>query len=196
MAGIDVSRFKTSDWLKIGGALGFLIFGFFDWLSVDYKGAGVSVSSSGGNVFDFFWTGIVPWLLILAVGVLTFLFVQGIAKPGKLPWTLLYLAGSALALLLMLIRFIFNPLDGKDFIEAAGGDVGRGFGLILCTLASIVVFVGALLGFKESGGDLSDLTDVNKLKQSFNTGGSSSGSTPPPPPPPGATPPPPPPPPV
>src|SRR5688500_1535562 len=48
VASVDISKFKTSDWLKMGGALGFLIFGFFDWISVDYEGAGISVSSSGG----------------------------------------------------------------------------------------------------------------------------------------------------
>ena len=57
-------------------------------------------------------------------------------------------------------------------------------------------FAGAFMGFKESGGELGDLTDMNKLKASF-AGSSNDGgeSSPPPPPPPGMTPPPPPPPP-
>ena len=50
--------------------------------------------------------------------------------------------------------------------------------------------------FKESGGDLNDLKDINKIKSQFgNSGGTSmGGGTPPPPPPPGMSPPPPPPP--
>ncbi len=61
---MDFSKFKTSDWLKAGGALGFLIFGFFSWVKIDFGAdLGFAVDDSGGNVFDFFFTGIVPWIL-------------------------------------------------------------------------------------------------------------------------------------
>jgi len=81
---MDLSKFKTSDWLKVGGAIGFLIFGFFDWASVTVNGFGVS--ASGGRVFDFFFTGTVPWLLTLAVGVLTFLLAAQLMRQlGKSP---------------------------------------------------------------------------------------------------------------
>jgi hypothetical protein len=191
---VDFSKFKTSDWLKVGGALAFFIFGFFDWLSVEAGG----ITYKSGNVFDFTWTGVIPWLLILAVGIIAFLLAAGVMKPGNLPWSLIFLAASALATLLLLIRLLFNPLDGKDAFESAGGSVDRGIGMWLCTLAAIAVLAGSFLGFKESGGELSQLTDMNKLKSSF--GGSTPpppppGMTPPPPPPPGGTPPPPPPPP-
>jgi hypothetical protein len=109
-----------------------------------------------------------------------------------LPWPLIMLAATALAALLLLIRLIFNPLDGKDLIESAGGDVGRGFGMIACVISGLAAFAGAFLSFKESGGDLNDLKDINKIKSQFNVGGDSAGT--PPPPPPGMTPPPPPPP--
>ena len=80
-------------------------------------------------------------------------------------------------------------------VEEAGGSIGRGIGMILSVLSGFVVFAGAFLGFKESGGDFGDLKDMNKLKASFQGSGGSE-SSPPPPPPPGMTPPPPPPPPV
>lgn len=57
---MDFSKFKTSDWLKVGGAAGFLIFGFFDWVTVDGPAGFGSLGSAGGNVFDFFWTGTLP----------------------------------------------------------------------------------------------------------------------------------------
>ncbi len=187
---MDLSKFKTSDWLKVGGGLGFLIFGFVSWVKVE---AG-PFSDSGGNVFDFFFTGTIPWILVIGTAVLTVLIVMGTIKAGSVPWPLVMLAATALATLLMLIRFLFNPIEGKDLIEAGGGSVGRGIGMILSLVATIVALVGAVLGFQESGGDLGDLKDMNKLKGQF--GGASGGSTPPPPPPPppGATPPPPPPP--
>jgi hypothetical protein len=188
---VDFSKFKTSDWLKIGGALGFLIFGFFKWVKVSAGG----FSASGGNVFDFFWTGTLPWILVLATGVVTFLLATGTMKQGTFPWPLVMLIATGLAALLLLIRLIFNPLDGKDAIESFGGEVSRGIGMILSVISGLVAFAGAFMGFKESGGDFSDLKDMNKLKASFQ-GGSGSSAAPPPPPPPGMTPPPPPPPPA
>lgn len=88
-----------------------------------------------------------------------------------------------LTLLLVIVRFIS---DGVGF----GVDLSRGIGNYLGTLATIAIVVGCVLGFKESGGDLNDLKDVNKLKKPFS--GMGGGSTPPPPP--GMVPPPPPPP--
>jgi len=106
------------------------------------------------------------------------------------------LVATGLAALLLLIRLIFNPIDGKDEIEAAGGDVGRGVGLILSAISGFVAFAGAFMGFKESGGEFGDLTNMDKLKASFASSNSGAESAPPPPPPPpGMTPPPPPPPP-
>jgi hypothetical protein len=191
-AEVDLSKFKKSDWLKIGGAVGFLIFGFLDWVTVELAG-GVDLGG-GGNVFDFFWTGTLPWILIIATGVLTFLLAAGMMKPGSLPWPLIMLAATGLAALLLVIRIVFNPIDGSDVIESAGGSVGRGIGMILSVISGLVAFAGAFIGFKESGGELGDLKDMNKLKGAFQGG---SDSTPPPPPPPsGMTPPPPPPPPA
>jgi hypothetical protein len=191
-AHVDLSKFKTSDWLKVGGALGFLIFGFFDWVTVEGPG-GIDLGG-GGNVFDFFWTGTLPWLLVIATGVITFLLVTGTMKQGSLPWPLIMLLATGLAALLLLIRILFNPIDGSDVIEAAGGSVGRGIGMILSVLSGLVAFAGAFLGFKESGGDFNDLKDMNKIKGAFQSG--SDSASPPPPPPPGMTPPPPPPPPA
>ena len=188
---MDLSKFKTSDWLKIGGALGFFIFGFFEWVTVEGP-EGFGSTGLGGNVFDFLWTGTLPWILVMATGVATFLLAIGTMKPGNLPWPLLMLFATGLAALLLLIRFIFNPLENSDIAEAAGFSFGRGIGMILSVVSGLVAFAGAFIGFKESGGDFSDLKDMNKLKGAFQGGGE---AAPPPPPPPGMTPPPPPPPP-
>ena len=71
------------------------------------------------------------------------------------------------------MRLLFNPIDGSDALEDAGGSVGRGIGMILSAISGFVVFAGAFLGFKESGGDFGDLKDMNKLKSSFQSGGGS-----------------------
>ena len=180
---MDLSKFKTSDWLKVGGAIGFLIFGFFNWLKSDLGGGG------GTNVFDFFWTGTVPWILVIATGVITFLLATGSMKPGSLPWPLIMLAATGLAALLLLLRLLFNPIGCP--ISDCG--VSRGIGMYLSVISGFVAFGGAFMGFKESGGDFNDLKDMNKIKGAFQGSGD---SAPPPPPPPGMAPPPPPPPPA
>ena len=176
---MDFSKFKTPDWLMMGGAVGIFVFGFFSWVTV----SGFGFSSSGGNVFDFFWTGTIPWILVIASGVITFLLVQGTLKTEQAPWPLILLVTTALAALLLLIRLVVNPLEGKDLIEAAGGDVGRGIGMILSVASGIAAAVGAFLNFQASGGNLKDLTDVDKLKSSFSNSGGDDASPPPPPPP-------------
>jgi hypothetical protein len=181
---VDFSKFKTSDWLKIGGGVIFLIFGFVGWVDVSFGGADVP-GNDAGNVFDFFWTGTLPWILVLGTAIITFLIIQGTVKPGGLPWPLIMLGATGLAALLLLIRVIFNPLEGKDFLEANGYEVGRGIGMIGSAIGGFVAFAGAVMGYTESGGSLSDLKDMNKMKSQFG-GGSN------PPPPPGMPPPPPP----
>ena len=89
----------------------------------------------------------------------------------------------------MLIRLIMGAgSEGTDLFEI---DLDRATGMYLAFAATAVACAGAFMGFKESGGDLNDLKDMNKLKSQF--GGAGGGQAPPPPPP-GMSPPPPPPP--
>lgn len=174
---MDFSKIKTHDWLVIGGALGMIIFGLFlDWLSIDTGGFG---SAGGANAFDFFFTGTVPWILIVAAGVIVVLRTQ--EKIGdNLPWGLMVVLGTVLAALLLLIRVLFNP-GVSSFVD-------RGIGMILSVIAGLVAAVGAVMGFLAAGGSIGDLTDVNKLKGAFAKSGDDSaappaGDVPPPPPP-------------
>lgn len=175
---MDFNKFKTSDWLIIGGGVGIFIFGFFNWVTVSFDGVDLG---AGGNVFDFFWTGTIPWILVIAAAVVTFLLVQGTLKQDQLPWPIVLLAATALASLLLLIRLIFNPIEGADEF---GADVGRGIGMILSVLSALVATAGVYLNFQSSGGNIKDFTDVDKLKSSFSKG----DDAPPPPPPPPAPP--------
>ena len=168
-AHVDLSKFKTSDWLKIGGAIGFFIFGFFNWVTVDGpagsvgRAAATSSTSSGPARFR----GSSSSRPVSSPSC----WLTGTMKAGSLPWPLIMLVATGLAALLLLIRLIFNPLDGSDALESAGGSVGRGIGMILSVISGLVAFAGAFLGFKESGGDFNDLKDMNKLKASFQGGG-------------------------
>ena len=87
---MDLSKFKTPDWLVVGGAVLFLIGGFLDWITVEVAG----FSATGGNVFDYFFTGIVPWLLIIATAVLTVLLLTGTMKAGTVPWPMIFVVAT------------------------------------------------------------------------------------------------------
>ena len=166
-----------------------LIAYFLDWSSVDCPAgypASLCANQPQLSGSDFFFRGTVPWILIVAVGVIATLLALDVIKPGKFPWSLIFLAASALGTLLVLIYLIHPTYSGFDS--------GRGIGSILGFLAAAAVLAGSFLGFKEGGGDLNDLKDMNKLKSQFSGGSSAAGTPPPPPPGGGFTPPPPPPP--
>ena len=152
---MDFSKFKTPDWLMIGGGVGIFVFGFLKWVTVSFEGVDLG---GGGNVFDFFWTGTIPWILLIASAVVTVLLIQGTLKQDQLPWPLVLLAATVLASLLLLIRLIFNPIEGSG--GAFGGEIGRGIGMILSVISGLVATAGAFLNFQASGGDIKDLTDL------------------------------------
>ena len=191
---VDLSKFKTSDWLKVGGGAVFFVAAFLTWWKVEFEGfegfGGVSEGATG--LSDYVGTVGLAWLIFTAIAVLTVLAVLGkFSLPSNIPAPLVFLGASVFGLLLVLLRFLADGIDGGD-LDGTGISISRGIGAYLGFLAAIAVVVGCVLGFKESGGDLNDLKDVNKLKGSF--GGMSRGSTPPPPPTPASmTPPPPPP---
>lgn len=169
---MDFSKFKTPDWLMIGGGAAMLILGFaLDWTSVD-TGFG---SASGDGPFDYFLTGGLAWLLVVAVGALAAANALGKLPPGQ-PWPLILLAGAGLATILMLLRIIMGARF--DFAD-------RGIGMYGAFVWAAVALAGAFLNFQASGGNLKDLTDVDKLKSSFaKDDGDGNGNEMPPPPPP------------
>lgn len=163
---MDIKRFKTSDWLIIGGGAVMLVFGLaLKWITVPLLG-GV------GNPFDFFFTGGLAWLLTVAAGVLAFLLASDTMRAGTTPWPLVLLGMTGLAALLMLIRLLIGP--GADIAD-------RGPGMWVAFIAAAVALAGSVMKFTESGGNLGDLTDVDKLRGAFDR---PDGPTTPPPPPP------------
>jgi len=166
---VDFSKFKTPDWLMIGGGLAMLILGLLlDWTSVD-TGFG-SVTLDGP--FNYFLTGGLAWLLVVAVGVLVVLRGLDVLPPTQ-PWALIFLGATGLAVLLMLIQILLGGREGTD----------RGIGMWGALVWAAISAAGAFLNFKAEGGELAHLTDVNKLKSSFSSGAGGNAAPPPPPPP-------------
>ena len=77
---MDLSKFKTSDWLKVGGGVVMLIAGFLTWWQPSCpSGSGAACDAAIDSLgldftaFDLTFSGLFPWLLLVAVGALTFL---------------------------------------------------------------------------------------------------------------------------
>lgn len=152
---MDLSKLNTPDWLKVGGAAGMLVFGFFNWAKFEFMG----MSSSGNNVFSYPFRGVISWVLVIGIGVVTLLSAQG-KNVGKVKWPMLSVLATGIATILMLLLVVLGP-------DQSGVNLQPTFGLYLAFISTIVAFIGSVLAFTGSGGNLKDLTDVDKLKDSF-----------------------------
>ena len=131
----------------------------------------MGVSSTGNNVFSYPVRGIISMILVLIVGVVTLLGHQG-KSVGKVQWSIVNVLASAVATVLMLLLIIMGP-------DESGFELKPAIGLYLSFVATIASLAGSVMAFQAGGGNLNDLKDINKLKDSFGQGG---GSMPPPPP--------------
>jgi hypothetical protein len=149
---MDVSRFRVGDWVLVAAGVVMLVLGLaVHWATIDADGR-----SYGGarNAFDYFFTGGLAWLLVVAAGVITFLLAARTIQRGSTPWTRLTLGAAALATLLMLIRVIIG--GGAD--QRIGNQdvtLGRGAGMFIALIAAIAALVGALLNLREEGDSVS-----------------------------------------
>lgn len=165
---MDLTNFKLHDWLMIGGGAAMLVFGLIlDWTSVSSGG----FSASGDGPFDYFLTGGLAWIFVVAVGVLAFLRVAEML-PDNQPWGIIFLGLTVLASVLMVLQIIMGArFDVAD----------RGMGMWGALIWTFVALAGAVTNFRAGGGTVSDLTDLDKLKESFNSTGGDDVPPPPPP---------------
>lgn len=155
---MDLKSIKPHDWLLAGAGAVMLIFGLaLNWASVTVGG----VSRSGNGPFDYFITGGLAWLLVVATGVVAFLVAARIIAADTAPWNLIFLGSTGLAAVLMLLRLIMG--GGSQ----SGVDLDRGAGMYVAFIAAAAALGGAIWRYIDSGGDLKDLTNADKLKSSF-----------------------------
>lgn len=143
---MDLNKLSTGDKVIGGSGIALLIFSFFPWFSFDAGPFG-SVSQSG---WDFFFTGIIPVLLGVAlVGFVVATKLMDVAMPDlPVPQPLLILGLGGAAALLVVLRLLMGGDDGGT------GALDRSFGLFLSVLAAIGLAAGAFLKFQEEGGEL------------------------------------------
>ena len=174
---MDFSKFKIHDWLMIGGGAAMLILGLaLDWTSVSIGGS----STSGDGPFDYFFTGGIAWILVVARRRARVAQRARQAAARRQPWPLIFLGATGLAAILMILRIL---LGGRD-VDGGRGRPGTGmYGAVVWTGISLA---GAVMNFTASGGNFNDLKDMDKLKASFGGGKADDDLPPPPPPPPPA----------
>lgn len=164
---MDFSRFRSSDWMVVGGGALMLIAGFLAWFTAKATGASAEAAAAAGvgaedsaNAFEYFFTGIVPWILLVGAAVLVLLLVGQTLKANVPPMVILAIV--VLALLLIVIRVIIG--HGEDIPEGAEIEISRSLGLWLALIAGVISTVGAFLNFSAAGGHLKDFADVDKLR--------------------------------
>ena len=190
---MDLSKISRGGQIFAGAGIVFLVASFLPWYSLDYGGfqgvGGISDSANAWGDVGFLWGSL--WALLLLGGaVLLILPAFGVQVP-KLP-AVAFLAVGALATIFTVLKLLI----GEDDAPELGITIDASFGLYLAIIAAAAAAFGGFLMFRESGGDLSDLKDMNKMKSQFGGASTGGGTPPPPPPPPGMSPPPPPPPPA
>lgn len=139
---MDLSKLKPADFVIFGAAFILLIAIFLPWYSLD---TGFGTASRNG--LDYFFTGVVPLLIAIALVVLVIITeLTDVDVPDlPFPFGLVYLAGGGLATFLVFIRLVFG--DGVDFVG-----LDRSIGLFLAFLACIGLGVGGLLKVLDEGG--------------------------------------------
>jgi len=162
---MDLSKLSNGDKVIAGSGIALFIFSFFPWYGVD----GYADGRSG---WDYFFTGIIP--VLLAVALVAYVAVTKLADGVKLPdlpvaWPLVVLGAGALAAVLVLLRLLMG--DSVDVPFASDFDLDRKAGIFLATLAAIGLAFGSFLKFKEEGGELPT--------KGGGTPGTGTGSTPP-----------------
>lgn len=141
---------SVSDWIVVAGSALVLIFGLLRWFtweaSIDNV---VVIPEQTSNAFDYLLTGVLPWLLLVGSGVVVILLATGALLPGKVPWPMVLAGVTGLAFLLILIRLIIGQdVDAEGDVDV---DVSRGIGIWMSALGALVAFVGAFIGFRNTG---------------------------------------------
>jgi hypothetical protein len=156
---MDFTRFRTSDWLVVVGGAVVFVAGFLDWFDA---------GPVSPNAFAFTFTGLVPWLLLTAAAVLAFLAAAGVL-PAAAPWPLILIGLTGLGAILVLVRLV-GGADLSDVVDLAGQpdqSLDRSGALWLSAIGACVAVAGSVMMFQSAGERLSELPDLQKIRDSF-----------------------------
>ena len=134
--------FGTDAVLKVVGGGLFFIAGLLTWWRVDFGGL-----EHRTTAFDYTVTGIVPYVVFVAIAILTVLDrTDSLRLPAAIVEPLVQLGAAAIATLLVLWRFVFSDME-----NSGDASVGRGIGLYLALVAALVALAGCIMTFRQVG---------------------------------------------
>ncbi len=133
---MDLSNFRSGDWLIVAGGAVMAIFGIaLKWASFG--------SIKLNDAFDYFLTGGIAWLLLVAAAILAFLLGSGLLRAASAPWSLILLTVTGAATALMLLRLILGAGEQGD------QNLDRANGMYIAFLAAAVAFGGAISNYRD-----------------------------------------------
>ena len=143
---MDFSTFKTADWLVIGGAM-----------ASSPASRRFDAGPLSPNAFDFTFTGLIPWLLLVAAAVLGFLVAGELipARPGGVGAG--HPRAQGVGALLILVRLLIGA-DLSDIVDLAGipdQDLSGAGGLWVAAIGLCVAAAGGVIKFQAEGGRFS-----------------------------------------
>jgi hypothetical protein len=131
---VDLSNFRSGDWLIVAGGAVMMIFG----LALDWASFG---SITFNHAFDYFLTGGIAWLLLVFSAIVAFvraLLVRSRSTRGSL----ILLVATGVATALMLLRLILGAGEQGD------QNLDRANGMYIAFLAAAVAFAGAISNYR------------------------------------------------
>ena len=132
----DTPSKRWSNWVTMAGSAGMLTFGLaMRWTSTtNIHGA----SETSDGPFDYFWTGGIAWLIVVAVGILALVRITGFL-PEKVRWSLIFFVSTGLATILMAVRL---TIGGRSELD-------RGSGMYVASIFAAVTLAGAFVNFRQ-----------------------------------------------
>jgi hypothetical protein len=162
---MDLNKLSTGDKVIAGSALLFLIAMFLPWWGLDTEFG--SASNSG---WDYFLTGILPLLIVIAMVAVIYItrFTTTALPKPPLSWSQLFLVAGGVVAVLLVLRVLIGSSE-----EALGVsvDLDRMWGLWVALLAALGIGAGGFLKSKEP-----EAVDAGRYSPP------APGGTPPPPP--------------
>lgn len=142
---MDLDKLSTGDKIMGGAGIGLFLFSFLPWFTLS-----TSFGSASQNGWDYFFTGIVP--LLIGLALVAYVAVVKAAEAVELPelpveHPVVVMGFAVFAALLVVLRFLLG--DDIPYLH-----LNRGIGLFLSVIAAITMAVGSFLSFKESGASL------------------------------------------
>jgi hypothetical protein len=133
-------KFGADDVLKVVGGGVFFIAGLLSWWRLD-----VDAVTHSTTAFDYTLTGIVPYVIFVAIAIVTLLDrTDSLRLPAAVVEPVVQLGAAAIAAVLMIWRFVFSGIDAQG-----GASVSRGVGLYLALLGTILALVGCIMTFRQ-----------------------------------------------